>query len=75
MDEVLKSSDNDYPIESINIDDIDNFDTLTKYKVRAIPTLVFVNDSGEEQARMAGLVSIESLNSWLRVQKGGSIHE
>lgn len=46
-------------IEDINIDD--NMDMAKKYNVRGVPTLIVVEDSGEEVRRKSGYMMANEL--------------
>lgn len=50
-------------IEEIDIDA--DHDTPAKFMVRGVPTLVAVDDSGNEIDRMVGATSAQALSNWL----------
>ena len=43
-----------YQIENIDIDE--NMDTAVKYSVRSVPTMILVDDSGNEIKRNVGVI-------------------
>lgn len=51
---------NRVPIEEINCDE--NEEEVSKYSVRNIPTLVFLDEHGMEVERTIGLVTIDQIN-------------
>lgn len=52
-----------YPIQSVDISD--EFELASQYNVRAVPTLVMVDDSGIEVKRVMGALTKEKLLEWL----------
>lgn len=62
--EVLKGFDlNGTELEEIDIDV--SIDQAVKYKVRSVPTLVLLNDAGEEVGRKIGLQNAQQLKAFL----------
>ncbi len=53
-----------FPLEEINIEQHPS--VATGYGVRGIPTLVVVNDNGQEISRRVGNISKDKLEEWLR---------
>lgn len=49
------------PVEEIDVDE--NLDEVTKYKIRTIPVLVYLNENGEEIDRTVGLQTIDQINA------------
>lgn len=49
------------PVEEIDVDE--NPDEVTKYKIRNIPVLVYLNENGEEIDRTVGLQTIDQINA------------
>ena len=50
-------------IEEIDIDS--NFELPAQFKVRGVPTIVAVNDDGEEINRLVGSVTKQTLTNWI----------
>lgn len=51
----------DVEIEHINIEDDDKQDLVSKYRVMSLPTMVIVNNEGDELKRMIGLTTLENI--------------
>lgn len=49
----------DVPIESIDADD--NEEMCSQYNVKSVPTMIFLNEKGEDVGRIVGLISLEKL--------------
>lgn len=49
----------DIPIESIDADD--NEELCDKYNIKSVPTMIFLNDKGEEVGRNVGLITLDKL--------------
>lgn len=54
------------PIEEINIDE--DTDTAIKYGIRSVPTLVIVDEEGNEVKKQTGLLNEQQLLDFLIVQ-------
>jgi thioredoxin 1 len=54
----------DIPIENVNIDD--NIFMAQDYKVRSVPVMVLVDDTGTEIRRQVGMVTEEKLLEFLK---------
>ena len=54
-----------YPIENVDIDQ--NIDAAKRYNVRTVPTVVLVNDSGDEVKRFSGIVNKDQFMKFLEV--------
>jgi thioredoxin 1 len=68
---VLKTTLNSFdacPMEEINVDD-DPEDKGGDYGIRALPTLVLVNDAGEELWRKTGVITKAELDSIVKQHK------
>ena len=52
------------PFENIDIDE--NMDLAKKYGIRGVPTMVIVNDSGEEIKRQSGVMNENELIDFLK---------
>jgi thioredoxin 1 len=67
---VLKTTLNSFdacPMEEINVDE--NHDKASDYGVRALPTLILVNDAGEELWRKTGIITKAELDSVVKQHK------
>lgn len=49
--------------QDINVDY--DFDSVAKYAVRGFPTLIMVDDKGNELKRHIGLISASDLKEWV----------
>ena len=65
MDSVLIKARDTYKgkveVIKVDINDRKNMDLAEKYRVRLMPTLVFLNESGEVHTRYEGVISIEDI--------------
>lgn len=65
MDSVLIKARDRYKgkveVIKVDINDRKNMDLAEKYRVRLMPTLVFLNESGEVHTRYEGVISIEDI--------------
>lgn len=52
------------PVESIDVDS--SSDLPPKYKVRGVPTLIFIDSEGNEISRKVGSVSKQELVDWAK---------
>jgi thioredoxin 1 len=52
------------PVESIDVDS--SSDLPPKYKVRGVPTLIFIDSEGNEVSRKVGSVSKQELVDWTK---------
>lgn len=57
--------DNDFEAEFTEVNVDYDFDLVTKYAVRGFPTLVAVDDEGNEIKRFVGLMSAQELKDWI----------
>jgi thiol-disulfide isomerase/thioredoxin len=57
-------------LENINVDEDTNGITA-KYKIRNIPTIVFVNENGEELGRKTGITTKEEYYDTLKSLENG----
>lgn len=49
------------PVEEIDVDE--NPDETTKYKIRNIPVLIYLDENGEELERTVGLQTLDQINA------------
>lgn len=49
------------PVEEINVEE--NQEAVTKYKIRNIPVLIYLDESGNELERTVGLQTLDQINS------------
>ncbi len=70
MDSVLIKARDRYKgkveVIKVDINDRKNMDLAEKYRVRLMPTLVFLNDSGEVHTRYEGVISIEDIEKVMK---------
>jgi len=70
MDSVLIKARDRYKgkveVIKVDINDRKNMDLAEKYRVRLMPTLVFLNDSGEVHTRYEGVISIEDIENVMK---------
>lgn len=52
------------PHESIDVQSIQGEDIAAKYEIRAVPTLILVDDEGKVVKRYTGLLGIEDLKKF-----------
>ena len=52
------------PHESIDVQSIQGEDIAAKYEIRAVPTLILVDDEGKVVKRHTGLLGIEDLKKF-----------
>lgn len=52
------------PHESIDVQSIQGEDIVAKYEIRAVPTLILVDDEGKVVKRHTGLLGIEDLKKF-----------
>lgn len=57
LSDLLKSIDSPFPIREYDIDE--DFGLAAKYKVRGVPTLILLDELGDEIARKTGMISKE----------------
>lgn len=50
-------------VEEVDIDT--NFELPAQFKVRGVPTIVAINDNGEEINRLVGAVNKQTLTTWI----------
>lgn len=63
MESNLKKADIAY--EDIDVTDENNVPLVEQYGIRNIPTIVKVDDVGEELAKFTGIKSAEQLKIWI----------
>lgn len=63
MESNLKKADIAY--EDIDVTDENNDPLVEKYGIRNIPTIVKIDDAGEELAKFTGIKSAEQLKIWI----------
>lgn len=70
MDSVLIKARDRYKgkveVIKVDINDRKNMDLAEKYRVRLMPTLVFLNESGEVHTRYEGVLSIEDIEKVMK---------
>lgn len=49
------------PVEEINVEE--NQEAVTKYKIRNIPVLIYLDENGNELERTVGLQTLDQINS------------
>jgi thioredoxin-like negative regulator of GroEL len=59
LDKILNKS--DLPIEHIDVDEEKNEELVNKYKVRSLPTIVLIDDNGDEIVGFHGTVTLDKL--------------
>lgn len=59
LTKTLEGRDLGVPLEEIDIDV--NSELTVKYGIRGVPTMVYVNDSGEEISRIVGMTSFDTI--------------
>ena len=67
LEEELKNFDV-VPIFNINIEE-DKDNIATKYNIRSIPTLVYLDDNKDEVYRSTGFINIKSINNIINKYK------
>lgn len=60
---IIDTLDTDVNIQSVDIED--EFEIARQYNIRAVPTLVMVDDTGTEMKRISGAMSKDKLQEWL----------
>ena len=65
--QVLKKiiAENDFSAEFTDINVDEDFEAVRKYAVRGFPTLIAVDDEGNEVKRFVGLMSAQELKEWI----------
>jgi thioredoxin 1 len=61
---IMDSVELPYEVESIDIDE--QSELAMKYRVRGVPTLILVDDSGNEIKRNVGMITREKLLEWVK---------
>jgi thioredoxin-like negative regulator of GroEL len=56
---------NDFGVDFTDINVDEDFDSVRKYAVRGFPTLISVDDEGNELKRFVGLMSAQELKEWI----------
>ena len=56
----------DLPYEIDNIDIDDQFELAQQYNIRGVPTLVLIDDVGNELKRNVGMITRDKLLEWLK---------
>lgn len=59
LDKMLNKS--DLPIEHIDVDDDKNEALIEKYKVKSLPTIVLIDEDGNEIVGFHGIVTLDKL--------------
>lgn len=59
LDKILNKS--DLPIEHIDVDDDKNEALIEKYKVKSLPTIVLIDEDGNEIVGFHGIVTLDKL--------------
>ena len=57
--------DNDFEAEFTEVNVDQDFDLVSKYAVRGFPTLIAVDNEGNEVKRFVGLMSAQELKDWI----------
>lgn len=61
---IMDSVELPYEVESIDIDE--QSELAMKYRVRGVPTLILVDDTGNEIKRNVGMFTREKLLEWVK---------
>ena len=63
LEKTISEAELSVPVESIDVDS--SSDLPPKYKVRGVPTMVFVDSEGNEVSRKVGSIKKQELQSWV----------
>lgn len=63
LSNIMEGEDFGVPVRAIDIDE--HNDLAIKYGVRGVPTLILVDETGEEIKRRAGVMMLNEIKDWL----------
>ncbi len=66
LQKVIDNAGDKIPVEIENIDLDEDSKTAMKYNVRGVPTLILVDDTGNEIKRNVGMMTEDKLLEWLK---------
>lgn len=58
-------------VESINVDESYYEETIEKFQIRSLPTLIFTDDEGKEIHRFTGLTQLKDIEEFITNYKEG----
>ena len=66
LQQLIDSLSNQLQVEIDNIDIEQDVETSTRYNIRGVPTLVLIDDVGNEVKRHVGMITKDKLVEWLK---------